>query len=65
MSSKDYLKPTMRGFRDPQESGIGTQGMIDNPPRYAQIGKLTSAGKIKHKLGNNMRVKKPGQTENY
>ena len=60
---RDYLKPTTRGLRDPQESGIGTQGMIDNPPRYAQIGGPKSMGKIKNPRGNNMRVKKPGSSE--
>jgi hypothetical protein len=62
MNERKY-KPTTRGYRDPQESGIGTAGMIDNPPRYGQIGGLKSAGKIKHKLGNNMRVRKPGSSE--
>lgn len=55
-----YLKPTTKGMRDPQSNGSASD-MIVNPPRYAELGGLTSASKIGKK--NTMAVKKPGQTE--
>lgn len=53
-----YLKPTTRGMRGPQDNGPGPEGKIANPPRYAQLGGLTSASKVGPK--NKMAVRKPG-----
>ena len=56
----NYLKPSTKGMRGPLDNG-STGDMIVNPPRWAQIGGLTSARKIGKT--NNMKVRKPGQTE--
>lgn len=44
--------------RDPQ-SNTTDDGMIVNPPRYAELGGLSSAGKT---FRNSMTIKKPAQT---
>ena len=54
-----FLKPTTKGLRGVQDNS--TEGMISNPKRYADIGGLTSKGKVPGK--NMFHVRKPGQTE--
>lgn len=61
MSSSTYLKPTTRGLRNPQDNGSPSD-LIANPPRYAEIGGLTSARKLGQK-GNAMKVRAPGNTQ--
>ena len=61
MSRTTYLKPTTRGMRSPQDNGSASD-MIVNPPRYAELGGLTSARKMGPK-GNTMKVRPPGQTQ--
>lgn len=60
MSGTNYLKPSTKGSRGPQDNG-SVSDMIVQPPRYAEIGGLKNAGKIGKR--NTMAVKKPGQTE--
>ncbi len=55
-----FLKPTTKGLRGQLDNG-STSDRIVNPPRFAQMGGLTSPSKIGKK--NTMSVKKPGQTE--
>lgn len=59
--STNYLKPTTKGMRQPLDNGSQSD-MIVNPPRWAELGGLKSAGKIGKK--NSMAVRRPGQTEN-
>lgn len=57
--AQSYLKPSSRGFRQPTDNTL-ENGNIVNPPRYAELGGLTSANKaIKT---NNKTLKKPGAT---
>jgi len=58
--SNRLLAPGNRGIRSPQENG-SVNDRIVHPPRYAEMGGLTSAKKLGGK--NTMKVKKPGQTE--
>ncbi len=53
-----FLKPTTKGQRGPLDNGPGPEGKIANPPRFAQLGGLTSPSKIGPK--NKMAVRKPG-----
>lgn len=54
----DFLKPTTKGMRGPLDNG-NPSGKIDNPPRMAQLGGLTSTSKIR-KGSKGMTVRKPG-----
>jgi hypothetical protein len=56
-----YLKPSTKGMRDPLDNGPGPEGKIANPPRFAQLGGLTSASKVGPR--NKMSVRKPGASE--
>lgn len=58
--SSSYLKPSTKGMRQPLENGSQSD-MVVNPPRWAELGGLTRAGKIGKR--NQMTVKRPGQTE--
>jgi hypothetical protein len=58
--STSYLKPSTRGMRQPLDNG-STSDLVVNPPRFAQIGGLTSARKLPKK--NTMTVKRPGSSE--
>ena len=55
-----YLKPTTKGMRGPLDNGSASE-MFVNPPRFAELGGLTRPSKIGKK--NNMKIRKPGQTE--
>lgn len=58
--STNYLKPSTKGMREPLSNG--SQGdMIVNPPRWAELGGLTSSKKIGKR--NQMTIKRPGQSE--
>ena len=58
--STDYLKPSARGIRDPK-SNHQNNGRIVNPPRFAQIGGLSSSGKAFTR--NDKSIHKPGDTK--
>lgn len=58
--NSSYLKPTTKGMRGPLDNGSASD-MFVNPPRYAELGGLTTAAKIGKK--NKMAVRKPGQSE--
>ena len=60
MSKTSYLKPSTKGMRGPLDNG-SVSDMIVNPPRYCELGGLTSASKLGPK-GNTMKVKPPGST---
>lgn len=59
-SGSRYLAPTTAGRRNPQDNGNPKSDMIAQPPRYAEIGGLTSASKTGKRHG--MAVRKPGST---
>ncbi len=58
--SNRLLAPTTKGHRQPLDNG-NPNDRIANPPRFAEMGGLTSPKKIKG--DNKMRIKKPGSTE--
>ncbi len=60
MSRSNYLKPSTKGMREPQSNG-SVNDMIVNPPRYAELGGLTSPQKIGKR--NTMAIKRPGSSE--
>lgn len=59
--TQTYLKPTSKGFRQPTDNAL-QNGNIMNPPRYAEMGGLTSGAKSKAMHANNKTLKKPGAT---
>jgi hypothetical protein len=58
--SKNLYKPTTAGLRGLLDNGPGPEGKIANPPRFAEIGGLTSVGKVAKKK-NHMTLKNPGR----
>lgn len=55
------FRPDAEGaLRDPR-SNAQVNGVMVNPPRYAELGGLTNAGKAMNR--NSMRVQAPGSTQ--
>lgn len=60
MAGGDRLfRPSEKGRRDPV-SNEQQNGRITNPPRYPEIGGMSSSGKSVKK--NNMSIRRPGDT---
>lgn len=57
----DYLKPSSRGRRDAL-SNARNNARIVNPPRFAELGGLSSAKKRGAMTKNQLSIKKPGDT---
>lgn len=55
----DFLKPSSKGRRDPL-SNSKTNGRIVNPPRFAELGGLSSAKKKGAMMKNSLSIRKPG-----
>ncbi len=56
-----YLKPSSRGRREALDNAR-MNGRVVNPPRFAQLGGLSSARKRGAMEKNNLSIKKPGDT---
>jgi hypothetical protein len=56
---KGYLKPGSRGFRQPTDNTQDNSNIV-NPPRFSQLGGLSSASKAVQR--NDKVLKKPGAT---
>ena len=59
--STEYLKPSPKGKRDIL-SNSKSNGRILNPPRFAELGGLSSARKGGAMKKNNLTIKKPGDS---
>ena len=59
--SSNFLKPSSRGFRQPTDNSL-ENGNIVNPPRYAELGGLSSGAASKAIHANNKALRKPGAT---
>lgn len=59
--STTYLKPSSKGKRGELDNGRNN-GRIVNPPRFAQLGGLSSAKKKGAMTKNALSIKKPGDT---
>lgn len=57
----EYLKPKDKGRRDVL-SNAHENGRIFNPPRFAQLGGLSSAKKKGAMTKNSMGIRRPGDT---
>ena len=59
-----FLEPPSSGLRQPTDNAKNNGQMV-NPPRYAELGGLTTAGKIAPDVNatsnsNNLSITKPG-----
>lgn len=58
----DYLKPSSKGKRGETENARHN-GRVVNPPRFAQLGGLSSAKKKGAMSANDLKIRKPGDTK--
>lgn len=59
----NLFKPKGSASLRPPTSDAQNHGQVVNPPRYAHLGGLTSAGKVsKGKMGLSLESKKPGKS---
>lgn len=56
-----YLEPSSKGKRGELDNGR-SNGRVVNPPRFAQLGGLSSARKSGAMTKNTNTIKKPGST---